>query len=125
MHRRLLLFFRKPTFLKNFSCATSAKMKKCFLSAEFAAFEWSVDETKLLYVAERRPQKSEEFYKRKPARDSIVEESNQLNRKVINALLGINALPTVTNCRAKNIFSNRIGVINLKTEYTPCLWNIT
>lgn len=32
---------------------------------EFSSLEWSPDEKKVLYVAEKKPQKSEPFYKRK------------------------------------------------------------
>ncbi|VEN55328.1 unnamed protein product, partial [Callosobruchus maculatus] len=36
-----------------------------YSDGEFASFEWSPDEKKLLYVAEKKPIKSEPFYKRK------------------------------------------------------------
>lgn len=39
----------------------------CFFLVEFGAFEFSPDETKLLYVAEKKNPKSEPFYKRKKA----------------------------------------------------------
>lgn len=33
---------------------------------EFSSFEWSPDDTKLLYIAEKKLPKSEPFYKQKP-----------------------------------------------------------
>lgn len=56
--------------------------KLCFL-AEFSTFEWSPDETKLLYIAEKKQQQNEAFYKRKSARDSLVEEVETINVKVV------------------------------------------
>lgn len=58
--------------------------KTTFLE-EFAAFEWSPDETKVLYVAEKKQQEGEEFYKRKLVKDSIVEEIEKLNEKVVKS----------------------------------------
>lgn len=37
-----------------------------FLTASFATLEWSPDETKILYIAEKKIPKSEPFYKQKP-----------------------------------------------------------
>lgn len=37
------------------------------VAVEFVTFEWSPDETKLLYVAEKNPTTSEAFYVRKPS----------------------------------------------------------
>lgn len=36
------------------------------LTAEFATLEWSPDETKIVYIAEKKVPKSEPFYKQKP-----------------------------------------------------------
>ncbi|KAJ8934689.1 hypothetical protein NQ318_015158 [Aromia moschata] len=36
-----------------------------YSDVEFSSFEWSPNEKKILYVAEKKPQKSEPFYKRK------------------------------------------------------------
>lgn len=35
-------------------------------TAEFATLEWSPDESKILYIAEKKIPKSEPFYKQKP-----------------------------------------------------------
>jgi len=37
----------------------------CFFVAEFRSFEWSPDNTKVLYIAEKKLPKSEPFYKQK------------------------------------------------------------
>lgn len=37
---------------------------------EFSSFEWSPDETKLLYLAEKKVPTSEPFYKRKGKEDT-------------------------------------------------------
>lgn len=36
-----------------------------YILGEFASFAWSPDETKILYVAEKKIPKSDPFYKRK------------------------------------------------------------
>lgn len=41
---------------------------------EFASFQFSPDETKLLYIAEKKPPKTEPFYKRKQAKPDSNEE---------------------------------------------------
>ncbi|KAG5879727.1 hypothetical protein JTB14_023041 [Gonioctena quinquepunctata] len=43
-----------------------------YADVEFSSFEWSPDEKKILYVAEKKPTKSEPFYKRKGS--SLTEE---------------------------------------------------
>lgn len=37
-----------------------------FFVAEFATLQWSPDETKIVYIAEKKVVKSEPFYKQKP-----------------------------------------------------------
>lgn len=37
----------------------------CFFTADFRSFEWSPDNTKVLYIAEKKLPKSEPFYKQK------------------------------------------------------------
>lgn len=42
-----------------------------YSDGEFRSFDWSPDETKILYIAEQKPKKSEPFYKRKaPSKES-------------------------------------------------------
>jgi len=37
-----------------------------YFIAEFGTLEWSPDETKIVYIAEKKVPKSEPFYKQKP-----------------------------------------------------------
>lgn len=69
-------------FLKAF-CKAKALIH--IFPAEFASFLWSPDESKILYVAERKQTKGEEFYKRKPTRDSV-DEGEKLNGTVNKSL---------------------------------------
>jgi len=44
--------------------------------AEFATLQWSPDETKIVYIAEKKIPKSEPFYKQKPKSSSEKEDTD-------------------------------------------------
>lgn len=49
-------------------CFCKVIIKNIFLG-EFGSFEWSPDETKLIYIAEKKNAKLEAYYKRKSKSD--------------------------------------------------------
>ena len=62
----------------------------CFPSQDdFASFEWSPCETKILYVAERKVPKSEPFYKPKPqdTKENLESDCEKAAQKVLTKLL--------------------------------------
>lgn len=40
-----------------------------YILGEFSSFDWSPDESKILYIAEKKIKKSEPFYKRKAPKE--------------------------------------------------------
>lgn len=57
-----------------------------FNLGEFASFIWSPDETKLLYVAEKKAPKSEPFYKRKAVKKDQQGSGDEAQNKVQSKL---------------------------------------
>lgn len=47
-------------------------------TAEFSSFEWSPDNTKVLYIAEKKLPKSDPFYKQKPLNKKDKKEEDEV-----------------------------------------------
>lgn len=53
---------------------------------EFGSFKWSPDNTKLLYIAEKKPPKTEPFYKQKPQNKKDDETTIAVSALIIQIL---------------------------------------
>jgi acylaminoacyl-peptidase len=54
------------SLVKNYDLSALDVHGKIYADAEFGTLEWSPDETKIVYIAEKKVPKSEPFYKQKP-----------------------------------------------------------
>eukprot|EP00102_Acyrthosiphon_pisum_P011826 XP_008180714.1 PREDICTED: acylamino-acid-releasing enzyme-like [Acyrthosiphon pisum] len=54
------------SLVKNYDLSALDVHGKIYADAEFGILEWSPDETKIVYIAEKKVPKSEPFYKQKP-----------------------------------------------------------
>ncbi|KAF0707280.1 acylamino-acid-releasing enzyme-like isoform X3, partial [Aphis craccivora] len=63
------------SLVKNYDLSALDVHGKIYADGEFGTLEWSPDETKIVYIAEKKVQKSEPFYKQKskasPQKDSV------------------------------------------------------
>ncbi|XP_012282884.1 acylamino-acid-releasing enzyme [Orussus abietinus] len=61
--KQFIEIWEKHCVVKNYDLAALDVHGEVYTDAEFSAFKWSPDKTKLLYIAEKKDPKSEPFYK--------------------------------------------------------------
>ncbi|XP_020296505.1 acylamino-acid-releasing enzyme-like isoform X2 [Pseudomyrmex gracilis] len=64
--KQFIEIWDKEHLMKNYDLSALDVHGDVYTDMEFSSFEWSPDDTKLLYVAEKKLPKSEPFYKQKP-----------------------------------------------------------
>ncbi|KAL0100888.1 hypothetical protein PUN28_019344 [Cardiocondyla obscurior] len=63
--KQFIEIWDKQHFVKNYDLSALDVHGDVYTDAEFRSFEWSADNTKVLYIAEKKLPKSEPFYKQK------------------------------------------------------------
>ncbi|KAK0171369.1 hypothetical protein PV328_009110 [Microctonus aethiopoides] len=67
--KQFIEIWSKQCLLKNYDLSALDVHGDVYTDGEFGSFEWSHDGNKLLYIAEKKPAKSEPFYKQQPLKN--------------------------------------------------------
>lgn len=77
--KQFIEIWDKERFVKNYDLSALDVHGDVYTDAEFRSFEWSPDNTKILYIAEKKLPKSEPFYKQKSLdKDKEKKEDNEV-----------------------------------------------
>ncbi|XP_046143454.1 acylamino-acid-releasing enzyme-like isoform X1 [Osmia bicornis bicornis] len=76
--KQFIEIWDKQRLVKNYDLAALDVHGDVYTDSEFSSFEWSPDNTKVLYIAEKKLPKSDPFYKQKPLNKKDKKEEDEV-----------------------------------------------
>ncbi|XP_076293755.1 acylamino-acid-releasing enzyme isoform X1 [Lasioglossum baleicum] len=82
--KQFIEIWDKQKLVKNYDLATLDVHGDVYTDSEFSSFEWSPDQTKILYIAEKKLPKSKPFYKQKALNSKDKDNKDESEESVGN-----------------------------------------